>query len=126
MMAENRTELSFTTNSELQQIDLAKAKRKRMMLAEVYVHKCRRLSTASNEDDKFEVFHIYEFDENDSNTKISPKLSTNCTEPQKIIEILKNSTGSDTPQLQRLIEKLHSQSEFHLIDINIEFAHFIN
>lgn len=84
---------------------------KRMMLSEVYVHKTRRLNDDPQTEDKFDVFHIYEFDDN-SNVKISPKLSTNCTEPRKIIDVLRNSTGSETPQLQRLIEKLCAQSKY--------------
>lgn len=113
-MGENRSEiLSASQNGQVRSMDVVvQAKRKRMMLAEVYVHKSRKLDTDAKKDDHFEVFHIYEFDDNDSNTKITPKLSTNCTEPRKIIEVLQNSTGSDTPQLQRLIEKLCAQSEF--------------
>lgn len=112
-MEENQTPISVAANVEVRNVDVIQAKRKRMMLAEVYVHKCRRLDTESSEDDKFDVFHIYEFDVNDLNIKITPKLSTNCTEPGKIIDVLENSTGSDTPQLLRLIEKLQTQSEFN-------------
>lgn len=112
-MGEHRTEISVPgNNGNVNNVDVAHAKRKRMMLAEVYVHKSRKLDTDPNKDDQFDVYHIYEFDENDSNTKITPKLSTNCTEPRKIIDVLQTSTGSDTPQLQRLIEKLCAQSEF--------------
>ncbi|XP_055305382.1 uncharacterized protein LOC129570038 [Sitodiplosis mosellana] len=111
-MGENRSEiLAATQNGQVKSVDIVQAKRKRMMLAEVYVHKSRKMDTDANKDDHFEVFHIYEFDDNDSNTKITPKLSTNCTEPRKIIEVLQNSTGSDTPQLQRLIEKLCAQNK---------------
>lgn len=110
-MEENRSQQNVANNSESNKVDVTQAKRKRMMLAEVYVHKCRKVDANSNPD-KFDVFHIYEFDENDSSTKITPKLSTNCTEPRKIIEVLQNSTGSDTPQLKRLIEKLWAQSKF--------------
>lgn len=97
------------------------AQRKRMLLSEVYVHKARKLNSDSNpdnasgnsvdDDDHFDVFHIFELTD-DPTTKITPKLSTNCTEPRKIIDVLRNSTGSDTPQLERLIEKLCAQSEF--------------
>lgn len=106
--------VSVAKNGEVKSV-----KRKRMMLAEVYVHKCRRLDSESSEDDKFDVFHIYEFDVNDLNIKITPKLSTNCTEPAKIIDVLENSTGSDTPQLQRLIEKLQAQSKFNWIGMEL-------
>lgn len=104
--------VAASSGGDLNSVDVNHLKRRRMMLAEVYVHKCRKLDLEPQQDDKYEVFHIYEFDENDSNAKITPKLSTNCTEPSKIIEVLQNSTGSDTPQLQRLIEKLCAQSEF--------------
>lgn len=80
------------------------AKNKRLLLSEVYVHKYPKLSN-----DEFGVFHIFELDDNDS--KIVPKLSTNCSEPKKVIEILQNFTGSETPQLQRLINKLCEQSK---------------
>lgn len=93
------------------------AERKRMLLSEVYVHKVRKLCTEANQgvngdgdSEQFDVFHIFEFAE-DATTKITPKLSTNCTEPRKIIDVLRNRTGSDTPQLERLIEKLSAQSE---------------
>lgn len=89
------------------------AERKRMLLAEVYVHKKRKLSVETNHGEngeQFDVFYIFEFVD-DPSTKITPKLSTNCTEPTKIIDALRNQTGSDTPQLQRLIEKLSAQSE---------------
>lgn len=117
-MGENRSELlvGVTQNGQVKSAELVQAKRKRMMLAEVYVHKSRKMDADANKEDHFDVFHIYEFDDNDSLTKITPKLSTNCTEPRKIIDVLQNSTGSDTPQLQRLIEKLCSQSEFGWID----------
>lgn len=115
-MGENRSEILVSTQTvQLKNTEIAQAKRKRMMLAEVYVHKSRKLDTEASKDDHFDVFHIYEFDDNDLNTKITPKLSTNCTEPRKIIEVLQNSTGSETPQLQRLIEKLCAQSKFVLI-----------
>lgn len=110
-MAENSTELTVNTNDEVSQQDLARAKSKRMLLSEVYVHKTRKVNTDSENDEQFEVFHIFEFAD-DPNTKITPKLSTNCTEPRKIIDVLQNSTGSDTPQLQRLIDKLCAQSRF--------------
>lgn len=108
-MGEKSTEITIKMNSEVNVMDLVNAKKKRMLLAEVYVHKTRKVSTNANDDDHFEVFHIFEFAE-DANTRITPKLSTNCTEPRKIIQVLQNSTGSDTPQLQRLIEKLCAQS----------------
>lgn len=112
-MEENRSHNgAASVGSESNKTDATNAKRKRMMLAEVYVHKLRKLETETVPDDKYEVYHIYEFDENDLHAKITPKLSTNCTEPGKIIDVLQNSTGSDTPQLQRLIEKLCAQSEF--------------
>lgn len=99
--------------------DCVQAKRKRMFLAEVYVHKSRKLDADAGDANKFEVFHIYEFEDNE-NTKITPKLSTNCTEPRKIIEVLQNTTGSDTPQLQRLIDKLCAQSNI-FVRFFIEF-----
>lgn len=112
-MGENRSEiLAANQNGQVKNVDIVQAKRKRMMLSEVYVHKSRKLDTDPSKDDHFDVFHIYEFDDNESINKITPKLSTNCTEPRRIIEVLQNSTGSDTPQLQRLIEKLCAQSEF--------------
>lgn len=110
-MSENNKDSGTDVAGSLNKSDIAQAKRKRMLLAEVYVHKSRKLDTESEKSDKFEVFHIYELEDNE-NTKITPKLSTNCTEPRKIIEVLQNSTGSDIPQLQRLIEKLCAQSKF--------------
>lgn len=97
-------------------VNVMHAQRKRMLLSEVYVHKVRKISKNQPQQDNdtkdsFDVFHIFEFAD-DELTKITPKLSTNCTEPQRIIDVLRNSTGSDTPQLQRLIEKLCAQSEF--------------
>lgn len=91
------------------------AKTKRLLLAEVYVHKRPKLTTTSDSIDSFEVFHIFEIDDGES--KIIPKLSTNCSEPGKIIEVLKNFTGSDTPQLKRLIDKLCVQSKSKDIDV---------
>lgn len=94
-------------NIDVNSIEHANVQKKRMLLSEVYVHKQRRIDTDT--DDQYEVFHIFEFAD-DPNTKITPKLSTNCTEPQTIIEVLQNTTDSETPQLQRLIEKLCTQS----------------
>lgn len=91
------------------------AKTKRLLLAEVYVHKQPKRTTISDRVDSFEVFHIFELDDGES--KIVPKLSTNCSEPEKIIEVLKNFTGSDTPQLKRLIDKLCAQSKSKIIDV---------
>lgn len=108
--------------NEVTVTDLVNAKSKRMLLSEVYVHKTRKVCTDSDDDNQFEVYHIFEFAD-DATTKITPKLSTNCTEPRKIIDVLQNSTGSDTPQLQRLIEKLCAQSKsflriFHVFSLN--------
>lgn len=105
-------------------VDLSKATKKRMMLGEVYVHKARKLDSDASKEDQFDVFHIYEFDDLDSTTKIVPKLSTNCTEPQKIISVLENSTGSDTPQLQRLIDRLRAQSKWFLFILFFFHAKF--
>lgn len=126
-MEEKRSQQSAVTanNSEPSKVDVTQAKRKRMMLSEVYVHKCRKVDPTSNPD-KFEVFHIYEFDDHDSSMKITPKLSTNCTEPRKIIEVLQNSTGSDTPQLKRLIEKLWAQSELVFFSIFFFLLHLFD
>lgn len=108
-----------TTTDLNNKVNTVHAERKRMLLSEVYVHKIRRLNTECSQNggndgdgdgDQFDVFHIFEFAD-DPTTKITPKLSTNCTEPRKIIDVLRNRTGSDTPQLQRLIEKLSAQSK---------------
>lgn len=111
-MAENSSNNSSADATTGINKDLVHAKRKRMLLSEVYVHKSRKLDEASENDHKYEVFHIYELEENEA-TKIVPKLSTNCTEPRKIIDVLQNSTGSDIPQLQRLIEKLCAQRKYY-------------
>lgn len=115
-------------------VNTVHAQRKRMLLSEVYVHKVRKLNNnnqlqradgATNDDrDQFDVFHIFEVAD-DPAIKITPKLSTNCTEPQRIIDVLRNSTGSDTPQLQRLIEKLYAQSKLLAI-FCFEFCKFFN
>lgn len=116
-MAQNQIKSAIGANGGLNASDIVNAKRKRMLLAEVYVHKARKMDTDTEkvtdqeQSDKFEVFHIYELEDNE-NTKITPKLSTNCTEPGKIIDVLENSTGSETPQLHRLIEKLRAQRKF--------------
>ncbi|XP_031628688.1 uncharacterized protein LOC116344339 [Contarinia nasturtii] len=112
-MGENRTEIAAAGKNieQTKNVGIIQATRKRMMLSEVYVHKNRKLDDDAKNGNQFEVFHIYEFDESDSNVKITPKLSTNCTEPRKIIDVLQNSTGSETPQLQRLIEKLCAQNK---------------
>lgn len=95
-------------------------KTKRMLLAEVYVHKKRRKIDANQTDgNEYEVFHIYELEENE-NKKIVPKLSTNCTEPDNIIKALRNSSGSETPQLKRLIDRLCIQS-MYFIAPNLNF-----
>lgn len=120
-MTENSSNNSSSDATTGGNKDLVHAKRKRMLLSEVYVHKSRKLDDASENDHKYEVFHIYELEENQA-TKIVPKLSTNCTEPRKIIDVLQNSTGSDIPQLQRLIEKLCAQRKFIVIVfVNIFF-----
>lgn len=99
-------------NSEQHKI----TKTKRMLLSEVYVHKCfKKSKTSSDGEETFEVFHIFEV--SDSDGKIIPKLSTNCSEPAKVIDILQNFTGSETPQLQRLIEKLCAQSKSSCISM---------
>lgn len=103
--------VTVNLNNGVSKADLAQAKKKRMLLSEVYVHKTRKIDSDSNNEDEFEVFHIFEFAD-DPTMKITPKLSTNCTEPRKIIEVLQNSSGSDTPQLERLIDKLCTQSMF--------------
>lgn len=98
---------------------------KRLLLAEVYVHKRPKLKNTLDSFDSFEVFHIFEIDNGES--KIIPKLSTNCSEPGKIIEVLKNFTGSDTPQLKRLIDKLCAQSkskEINLLGILVKVIVF--
>lgn len=110
-MENRRIEVTVNKNDGVSKADLAQAKKKRMLLSEVYVHKTRKIDKDSNNEDEFEVFHIFEFAD-DATTKITPKLSTNCTEPRKIIDVLQNSTGSDTPQLERLIEKLCAQSMY--------------
>lgn len=115
MSGGNSVETPVLMNGGVNNINVVHAQRKRMWLAEVYVHKTRKLDP--DKDDQFDVFHIYEFDDN-TNTRITPKLSTNCTEPRKIIDVLRNTTGSDTPQLQRLIEKLCAQSKF-------EYFHYL-
>lgn len=88
---------------------------KRLLLAEVYVHKRPKLAITSDSVDSFEVFHIFEVDDGES--KIIPKLSTNCSEQGMITDVLKNFTGSDTPQLKRLIDKLCTQSKSKHIDV---------
>lgn len=103
-MFENRV-LAETLDNQI----IIDARTKRMLLAEVYVHKRPKLITNSDSVDSFEVFHIFEIEDGES--KIIPKLSTNCSDPGKIIEVLKNFTGSETPQLKRLIDKLCTQSK---------------
>lgn len=125
-MAQNSTGITVDTDNEVSQQDLARAKKKRMLLSEVYVHKTRKVNNDSENDEQFEVYHIFEFAD-DPNTKITPKLSTNCTEPRKIINVLQNTTGSDTPQLQRLIDKLCAQSRFLTIfHVNWVFPFLMN
>lgn len=135
-----KSHISETTTATTDAISAVQAvpQRKRMLLSEVYVHKVRKLNDDSNQgdggdggdknDDQFDVFHIFEFAD-DPTTKITPKLSTNCTEPRKIIDVLRNRTGSDTPQLQRLIEKLSAQSKFSNLNLKVpflfNFMHFI-
>lgn len=110
-----KSPINGTTTNANNAVNIVHAERKRMLLSEVYVHKMRKLSTETNQTnsdgEQFDVFHIFEFAD-DATTKIPPRLSTNCTEPRKIIDVLRNRTGSDTPQIQRLIEKLSAQSEF--------------
>lgn len=109
-----KSQTNGTTTNTNNAVNVVHAERKRMLLSEVYVHKMRKLSTETNQNgdnEQFDVFHIFEFAD-DPTTKITPRLSTNCTEPRKIIDVLRNRTGSDTPQLQRLIEKLSAQSRF--------------
>lgn len=120
-MEKSRVNETTTTKTDINNaVNTVHAERKRMLLSEVYVHKVRKLNVETNQNggggdgndddnEQFDVFHIFEFAD-DPNTKITPKLSTNCTEPRKIINVLRNRTGSDTPQLQRLIEKLSAQS----------------
>lgn len=108
--------MSATASAQIQKPSVVKTviKRKRMLLSEVYVHKKRmKVGNQNAENNDYEVFHIYEL-EDDKNTKITPKLSTNCTEPDKIINALKNSSGSETPQLKRLINKLCFQSMYFI------------
>lgn len=88
-------------------------KTKRMLLAEVYVHKKRRRDANRTDENEYEVYHIYELEENENKT-IVPKLSTNCTEPGNIIKALRNSSGSEKPQLKRLIERLCLQSMYFI------------
>lgn len=118
-MEKSRNNETTTTTTDINNtVNTVHAERKRMLLSEVYVHKVRKLNNESKSDgdggdednEHFDVFHIFEFAD-DPTTKITPKLSTNCTEPRKIIDVLCNRTGSDTPQLQRLIEKLSAQRE---------------
>lgn len=116
----NETTVAKVNGNVKNTVTIVQAQRKRMLLSEVYVHKVRKLANgvqskpddaATDDPDRFDVFHIFEFAD-DPTTKITPKLSTNCTEPGKIIDVLLNCTGSDTPQLQRLIDKLCAQSRW--------------
>lgn len=87
--------------------------RKRMLLAEVYVHKRRRKISDELNPFEFEVFHIYELVD-DVHTFIQPRLATNCNERDEVIDALNNVTGSDTPPLQRLIKKLIERRELNV------------
>lgn len=134
-MENNRTNGTTTTTVAIANGDINKtvnavpAQRKRMLLSEVYVHKARKVNSddnASDGDDSgdhFDVFHIFEVTD-DPAVKLTPKLSTNCTEPRKIIDVLRNSTGSDTPQLERLIEKLCTQSGFSIYFCIVNFSEY--
>lgn len=84
-MTEIQTKAAVANHNSISNIngmDVTQAKTKRMLLAEVYVHKTRKINTNPNNDDEYGVFHIFEFAD-DPNIKITPKLSTNCTEPNK-------------------------------------------
>lgn len=85
-------------------IDNRRSQVKRMLLAEVYVHQKRRKIDEADDSSEYEVFHIYEVVEH--NIFIQPRLATNYNDISKVIYALNNSTGSDTPQMQRLITKL--------------------
>lgn len=77
---------------------------KRMVLSEVYVHRKRRKISNDETQDDYDVFHIFEVVE--PNVTIQPRLATNCNEREKVVEALQCASGSDTPQMQRLIKRL--------------------
>lgn len=85
---------------------------KRMLLSEVYVHKKRRKIALEDILTNYEVFHIFEVVE--QNLYIQPRLATNCNETGDVIDALKNASGSDTPQMQRLITRLSEASKYSI------------
>lgn len=80
-----------------------------LQLSEIYVHRSKRPCLENNtENEQFEIFHIYELVT--CQKRMTPKLSTNCTEPQKIINAVMNSPGSNLSVTQQLIKNLREQS----------------
>lgn len=83
-----------------------------MQLSEIYVHKTKRArheESPSADEDIFQIFHIFEL--SDKPNSIKPRLSTNCTDPEKIIDAIENSPDADSPVTQQLIKKLRSKGE---------------
>lgn len=109
--------MSMPTENDTDENNARRSRVKRMLLAEVYVHQKRRKIEETDDSSEYEVFHIYEVVE--KNILIQPRLATNCNDLSKVVDALNNATGSDTPQMQRLISKL-MQSGLNM------FCHFIS
>lgn len=100
----------------------------KLRLSEVYLYKQKRRKIQDPTEEYFDVFHIYEHIDDDDAVPITPKLSTNCVEPEKIINSMLNTLNSDWNQLRKLVTKSQlntSRAFYNRSNLNISLLFFI-